>query len=219
MTTPVNDSPLRRDAELNRQRIILAAREVFAKHGIGAGLNDIARHAGVGVGTVYRRFPDKDVLVEAALRDQFDALIAVLDQGLVDEDPWNGLTTVIRHAVAANIADRGLRDVVFSSGVNRDQLSALRALVGERLEQLLERARARGSLRPEITVTDLIMLMLMLMEFGHRSAGTNPLAYRRYLDLIIGSLRSTRSTIEPLTETLSDADADSIAEHWSPPSR
>ena len=58
------ERPLRRDAERNRQRIIDAAREVFATQGIGAGLNEIAHHAGLAVGTVYRRFPDKDALVQ-----------------------------------------------------------------------------------------------------------------------------------------------------------
>src|SRR4051794_18831071 len=74
LETPTTERPLRRDAERNRQRILAAAAEVFAERGLGATLDDIARHAGVGVGTVYRRFPDKDALIDALFLERMGEL-------------------------------------------------------------------------------------------------------------------------------------------------
>ncbi|MGX6607928.1 TetR/AcrR family transcriptional regulator [Micromonosporaceae bacterium Da 78-11] len=211
---PGSERPLRRDAERNRRRIIDAAREVFAVQGVGAGLNDIAHHAGVGIGTVYRHFPDKDVLVDTALADQFAALVDLVDQGLAAPTAWAGLTHVVRQSVAMNVADRGLRDVAFSSGRGRLQVDALRDGLALRMELLLQRARSEGVLRPDLTVADLIMIMLMLTEFAHRSAPVRPDAYRRYLELMIGSLRPGPDA-DDLGVTLDEAEAQEIARHWS----
>ena len=81
---PISDRPLRRDAERNRQRILEAARDAFAEEGLSVTLDEIARRAGVGVGTVYRRFPDKEQLIEALFEDQMQAFVAMADECLVD---------------------------------------------------------------------------------------------------------------------------------------
>ena len=83
--------PLRKDAERNRQRIIDAAREVFAERGLGVSLDDIARHAGVGVGTVYRRFPDKEQLIDALFDERLDAIAARAESATEIADPWLAL--------------------------------------------------------------------------------------------------------------------------------
>ncbi|MFB7274687.1 TetR/AcrR family transcriptional regulator [Streptomyces sp. NPDC056244] len=213
---PGDERPLRRDAERNRQRIIDAAREVFAAQGVSAGLNDIAHHAGVGVGTVYRRFPDKEVLVKVALQEHLASLVALIDEGLAAADPWDGFTHVVRRAVEMNVADRGLRDVAFSSGGGRRQVDAVRDGIVPGMGQLLRRAQQNGSARPDITVTDLIMLMLMLTEFAQRSAPVKPEAYRRYLDLAIGSLHTRPDGVATdLAVTVSTDEARAIAEGWS----
>ncbi|MFG2673492.1 TetR/AcrR family transcriptional regulator [Streptomyces sp. NPDC048445] len=215
--TPAGRAP-RRDAARNRARIIDAAREVFATQGVGAGLNEIAHHAGVGIGTIYRHFPDKEVLVDAALGDRFTELTALVDQGLAAATAWDGLTHVMRQAVAMNVADRGLRDVVFSSGPGRQRADALREGLAPRLEQLLGRARLEGAVRTDLTVPDLIMIMLMLTEFAHRSSPVRPDAYRRYLELIISSLRP-QSAVDDLGVVLSAAEVQAIARQWAEPSR
>src|SRR6266851_723708 len=84
---------LRRDAELNRRRIIAAAREVFRERGLAATLDDVARHAGVGVGTVYRRFANKEELVDALFDDMIDTVAALAQEAVADPDAWRGLTT------------------------------------------------------------------------------------------------------------------------------
>ena len=83
--------PLRADAERNRQRILAAAAELFAERGLDVSLDDIAAAAGVGVGTVYRRFPDKDALIDALFEAKIDRVVALADDALELEDPWEGL--------------------------------------------------------------------------------------------------------------------------------
>src|SRR5215468_12232436 len=90
--------PLRRDAERNRQLILRAASEVFTSRGLQASLDDVAQHAGVGVGTVYRRFPDKEALVEALFEERLDTMAGLAEQGLADPDPWAGLVFFLEEA-------------------------------------------------------------------------------------------------------------------------
>src|SRR5580692_7177997 len=84
------ERPLRRDAERNRQRILAAAAAVFTERGLDATLDEVARAAGVGVGTVYRRFPDKETLVSELFRDRIDALVTVAEEACAAADPWHG---------------------------------------------------------------------------------------------------------------------------------
>src|SRR6201996_3844948 len=95
---------LRRDAERNRQRILAAAAEVFTEHGLDATLDEVARAAGVGVGTVYRRFPDKESLVAELFRERVDALVTVAEEACTARDPWQGLVTYLEF-VAGALAD------------------------------------------------------------------------------------------------------------------
>src|SRR5207248_4027407 len=104
------DRPLRADAERNRQRILDAARELFADRGLGVTLNDIAHHAGVGVGTVYRRFPDKKQLIDGLFEQRLEDLVALMDLAVSDPDPWRGLSGFLEHALELQAADRGLRE-------------------------------------------------------------------------------------------------------------
>src|SRR5229473_6040348 len=92
--------PLRRDAERNRQRILRAAGEVFTERGLQATLDDVAERAGVGVGTVYRRFPDKEALVEALFTERLDTLVHFGEQALAEPDPWAGLATFLEQAAS-----------------------------------------------------------------------------------------------------------------------
>src|ERR1700760_4581841 len=92
------ERPLRRDAELNRQRILAAARDAFAEQGLSVTLDEIAHRAGVGVGTVYRRFADKEVLIEALFEDQINAFVAMSEECLSFDDAWAGLLAFLERA-------------------------------------------------------------------------------------------------------------------------
>src|SRR4030081_3887646 len=93
------ERPLRKDAERNRQRILEAARELFTQQGLGVTLNDIAHHAGCGVGTVYRRFPDKEQLIDALFEERVGELVARAEEALSDRDPWLGLIGFLEYGL------------------------------------------------------------------------------------------------------------------------
>src|SRR5688572_27422051 len=103
--------PLRADAERNRRRILDAARTVFAEHGLGVGVEVVAREAGVGVGTIYRRFPTKDRLLGAIVDDRVDELRARLE-GVADDDPWQALTTAAEILAGVVARDRGFYEAL-----------------------------------------------------------------------------------------------------------
>src|SRR5437667_9910090 len=111
----VGERPLRRDAERNRQRILEAARELFADRGLSVTLNDIAHHAGVGVGTVYRRFPDKALLVEHLFEQRLEEIVGLMETAAADPDPWRGMTGFLEHALELQSPDFALKDLVLSS--------------------------------------------------------------------------------------------------------
>lgn len=208
--------PLRRDAEHNRRRIVQAAREVFATHGVSAGLNDIAHHAGLGVGTVYRRFPDKGPLIQAALQDEFEALADVMAQGLAADDAWDGLTFVLRRTAALHVASRGLRDVAFSSGHGQQHMEEVRHRFAPGMEELVERAQRQGSLRHDAVGGDFAMIMFMVTELAQHSLDVNPDAYQRYLTLFFDALRP-QSAGSDLGTPLTDDETAAITRHWAEP--
>ena len=118
---PASGRPLRRDAERNRLRILQAAREVFADRGFDASLDQIAAHAGVGVGTVYRRFPDKDALIDALFEERIGEIAAVGQRALSASDPWEGLVDFLQQASALQARDRGLRQALLSRGARKTE--------------------------------------------------------------------------------------------------
>ncbi|MDG2535179.1 helix-turn-helix domain containing protein [Sphingomonas sp. HITSZ_GF] len=207
------DTPLRADAQRNRQRIIAAAAAVLAEKGLGAGFNEIAHRAGVGVGTIYRHFPRREALIEAVMHGRIAEMDGFLEQALAAPSAWAAFELVFRGAVAMNIANLGVRDAIFGVEGADGRLASHQEVLAGPLAQLLDRARAEGMLRPEITVADVVMLILMLVEFGHRSQPVAPDAVRRYVDLILGSLRA-RPDAPPLGAELPDADARRIGAAW-----
>src|SRR5690349_18357886 len=118
--------PLRADAERNRARILAAAAEVFAERGLDVSLDDIAAAAGVGVGTVYRRFPDKDALIDALFEAKIGRAVQLARDALEIEDPWEGWATFMRGMCAMNAADRGFKDALLSRDRGRERVATAR---------------------------------------------------------------------------------------------
>ena len=106
---------LRKDAERNRQRVLEAARELFAVKGMEATLNDVAQHANVGVGTVYRRFATKEELVDAIFADGIDQVVCLAESALQHGDSWEGFVWFVEHLCELTATDRGLRQMVYST--------------------------------------------------------------------------------------------------------
>lgn len=196
---PARARSLRRDAERNRQRILDAAREVFAAHGLDAGLNEVARHAGLGVGTVYRRFPEKQTLVEAVLEDEVASLVVLIEDFFHTASAWDGLTGLLHVVAERHVAHRGLGDAILGSDHHRRYSAAFRTRVGPRMVDLLKRAQREGSLRSGVSVGDVMMILLMVGELGSAADAVCSGIHRRYLDLFLESLRAdhARGVLEP----------------------
>src|ERR687883_144691 len=118
--------PLRADAERNRKRILEAADEVFAERGLDVSLDDIAAAAGVGVGTVYRRFPDKEALIDALFEDKLGEVVEVIRKAVDLEDPWESFETFVRSVARLQAEDRGLKEALVAAHRGRERLAMMR---------------------------------------------------------------------------------------------
>src|ERR687886_739122 len=154
--------PLRADAERNRARILAAAAEVFAERGLDVSLDDIAAHAGVGVGTVYRRFPDKDALIDALFEEGIAGIAAAARRGLEVEDPWEGLVGFLREVNGQQAGNRGLKELLLSRGRGRERVERARDSIAPIAIQLVRRAQESGQLREDLGPFDVPLLNLMI---------------------------------------------------------
>jgi AcrR family transcriptional regulator len=195
---PVSERPLRRDAERNRQRILEAARELFAERGLGVTLNDIAHHAGVGVGTVYRRFPDKAQLIDALFEQRFEEFVELMNAALDDPDPWQGFAGFLERALELQAADRGLRELVLGAPGGRERVAQLRAQLYPLGERLVQGAREAGHLRADCETQDTAILQLMLGVVIDAAHDVAPQLWRRYLDIVLQGLRANPGPPAPL---------------------
>jgi len=210
--------PLRRDAARNRERILAAAEEVFAERGLEVSLDDVARHAGVGVGTVYRRFPTKELLAEALFEEHLDRLTELVESGRDAEDSWDGLVSVLTAVCAMQATNQGLREIMLSSSYARDHVRRLRDRLTPAITEALARAKADGYLRADIVPADMILVELMVGAAAQYTRHV-PDAWRRPLAIIIDGLRA-HPDIGPLpVPPLGPDDMDTAMMSWRPPRR
>lgn len=186
------EKPLRRDAERNRQRILEAAREAFAEGGLSVTLDEIAQRAGVGVGTIYRRFPDKELLIEALFEDRMTAFAALAEDCLLEADPWTGFVRFLESATQAHASDRGFKECTLSGSHGLERVSRARLLMYPLVTRLVERAQADGSLRADIAPTDVPLLQIMLGSLSECTRDVEPDVWRRFLGIVTDGLRSRR---------------------------
>jgi AcrR family transcriptional regulator len=195
---PAATKPLRKDAARNRERILEAARDLFSQRGLSASLNDIAHHAGVGVGTVYRHFPDKDQLVEGLFEQRIEALVTRMEQALADPDPWRALTSFIRDATEMQACDRGTKDLMTGGHVGLERISRIRDRLMPMGDELIRRAHASGRLRPDIEASDLPLIQAIMGPLIDASAGVEPELYRRYLGIMLRGIAARPDEEPPL---------------------
>jgi AcrR family transcriptional regulator len=188
---------LRRDAERNRQRILRAAAEVFTERGLGATLDDVACRAGVGVGTVYRRFPDKETLVEELFKDRIDAIVAVAEEACAAPDPWAAFVSYLEYVTATMASDLGLRQMLMFATYGRDQVAYARERMRPVVGKLVERAQATGKLRADFSPTDVPMIAFMLASGAAYACPMRRALWERYLTLVIDGLRPARDDVSP----------------------
>ncbi|MFD4555497.1 TetR/AcrR family transcriptional regulator [Streptomyces sp. NPDC058469] len=192
------DRPLRRDAALNREKILRAAREVFGQHGLRVTLDDVARHAGVGVGTVYRRFPDKETLVRALFEQDLGMRQASAERALAHPDPWEGFVDFLMEMGADLAENRGLQEVIMLGSHSSEPIETVRGGMLPFLEALIRRAQESGDLRAEITPSDIPLVVQMLSAASQFTQGKRPDVWRRYFEIILNGIRQ-RPDNPPLT--------------------
>ena len=188
-TLAENQRPQRADARRNRERILEAARQVFAESGIDAQIDDVARRAGVGVGTVYRHFPTKEALMVELVRLKFQ-LFAAEARGALERDgePFELLAEALRADARAVARDAGAQHVLAGAGehiwaqvqAEKNELNALTA-------ELIARAQRAGTMRPDVRAADIGMLVCgVCATMAHEDPGFD---WHRHLELGIDMLR------------------------------
>jgi AcrR family transcriptional regulator len=187
------ERPLRADARRNRERVLAAARAVFSEQGRDAQMDDVARAAGVGVGTLYRHFPTKQALLGALIVDAFDRIAAEARRALEDPDPWAGLTRVLWFAAENLAGDRAFSEAMASDVEVPAGATAGQASLTESLSALMRRAQAAGTLRPDAEIDDIPMLMCGV-GMGTIKAHRVPQAWRRHLAIVIDGLRASSAS-------------------------
>ena len=183
------DRPLRADARRNREKVLVAARAVFSEHGRDAQMDDVARRAGVGVGTVYRHFPTKEALIEALMVAAFEAIAEKAESALEVEDPWEAFSSVLWRGAEIMAADRALSEVFASiPGAMESAMPTVEGLT-DTMAKLIARAQAAGVLRDDMIVDDVPMVMCGIgsaTKKEHRCEG----AWRRHLSIVLDGLRA-----------------------------
>ncbi|MEV4147074.1 helix-turn-helix domain-containing protein [Amycolatopsis sp. NPDC049691] len=181
---------LRSDARDNRSRILEAAREVFAADGLDVPMREIARRAGVGPATLYRRFPTKELLVTEAFTDQMRACYAVVDEGLADPDPWRGLTLVVEKLCDIQARDQGFTAAFTAAFPHAIDFTADRERALRSIAELIRRAQEAGAVRADVVLDDLVLILMANSGIRAASPAARVAASRRFAALALRGLRA-----------------------------
>ena len=187
--------PLRRDAERNRERIIAAARAAFAADGIEISMASVARAAGVGIATLFRRFPTREDLIDAVFADTMNAYVDAVTEALDDPDPWHGFTAYVHAVCAMQAANRGFAEVLtmtFPAAIELED-QRRRAYLG--FLELIDRAKATGRLRPDFTPQDLVILLMANAGVVAATTAVAPPAWQR----LVGYMLQAFAAPQPAT--------------------
>jgi AcrR family transcriptional regulator len=184
---------MRADARRNRERILAAAREVFSEHGAEAQMDEIARRAGVGVGTLYRHFPTKDALVGALVRIKLSDFAARARAKFEeDERPWESFADLLREQAEIAARDVSQQRMIFA--MTHDALEQAAPTIAELIaanQALIDRAKAAGVVREDLVVEDVRTLMCGLGSIMAADAlGVMPYDWRRHLEFVLAGMRA-----------------------------
>lgn len=190
MTSPAarrnpGSAGLRVDAERNRQRIVLAAREVFAESGLEVPMEEIAKRAGVGVGTLYRRYPTRADLIAAAFEVKMAAYAEASRQALADPDPWRGFCGYVEQICAMQAGDRGFTTVLTMTFPTAKQFEADRDRAFADFKTLVERAKGTGKLRADFVTEDLPIFLMANAGVLTATGDAAPDTWRRLVGYLI----------------------------------
>lgn len=189
---------LRADAQRNRELILTAAGEVFAEHGLDASLNEVARRAGVGVATLFRRFPTREELIAATFSNRMDDYATLIEVALADPDPWHGFCEYVRAVCSMQAGDRGFTDLLTQSFPTAKGLEAQRDQTFRRFSLLVERAKAAGALRADFVAEDLPMLLMANAGVMAATADAAPQTSPRLVEYLLQAFHGRQT--DPLPD-------------------
>jgi AcrR family transcriptional regulator len=182
------ERPLRADARRNRERILSAGAEVFAECGANAQMDDVARCAGVGVGTVYRHFPTKEALMGALVRRKFDLIEQAAAAALDVDDPWESFAAVIEAGAQIMAADAALRDALSRVPEAWDHAAVERERVLAIMDRIIRRGQEAGVIRKDFSAAEMPMIMCGLTSvMSQRDAEWD---WRRHLAIVLDGIRA-----------------------------
>lgn len=188
---------LRADAARNRDAIVAVAQDVFAEHGLEAPLEAIAVRAGVGIATLYRRFPTREKLVAAALVEKVAEYAEAARQALAAPDPWDGFAGFVERICELQAVDRGLSDLLSMTLSADEQVEELRRTANDLLITVIDRAKGAGTLREDFVGEDLVLLMIATAAVMHVTRADAPEAWRRFVALALDSFSTSGSLSRP----------------------
>jgi AcrR family transcriptional regulator len=187
---------LRTDAERNRQLVLTAAREVFAEHGLQAPMNEVARRAGVGIATLYRRFPTRDDLITATFAGKMKAYADAIDEALRDIDPWRGFCRYIERVCAMQAGDHGFTHVLTMTFPTAKAFEADRNRAYDAFVELIAAAKRTGRLRDDFCPQDLVLVLMANAGVVSGTGDSSPDAWRRIVAYLLQSFSAVHA--EPL---------------------
>jgi AcrR family transcriptional regulator len=188
---------LRADAERNRQLLLQAAREVFAEQGLGASSKEIARRAGVGIATLFRRFPTRQDLLVATFGPKLAAYTEAIDRALKDPDPWRGFSDYLITITDMQRGDCGFRDIVTLAFPAAPELRAQRDRVYSGVAELIEKAKATGRLREDFVPEDVPLILMANAGVVAATAEHAPESSDRLVGYLLQALTATAAADLP----------------------
>jgi AcrR family transcriptional regulator len=189
---------LRSDAERNRRLVLEAAAQAFAEEGLDVGMAAIARRAGVGNATVFRRFPSKDALIEAIVDEKLAELIAAAERAAEIEDPWDSLVDALEKTAALQARDHGFFQATEEFLLRHPDLLRRHRPVYEAVDRLVVRAQEAGVVRDDVTTLDLLGLVKGSVVCLPPSRDLRDDGWRRYLSIMLDALRPQAATPLPV---------------------
>ncbi|MFF4966177.1 TetR/AcrR family transcriptional regulator [Streptomyces sp. NPDC001037] len=193
--TQAPSSATRKDAARNRARLLESAEQLFATEGLDVTLKDVARHAGVGVGTVYRHFPTKDDLVNALFAENLDREVERARRMAQEPDAWQALVSYLEETMLVQASNCGLRALMCPAGSHNDTVRECKTVIDPYVEQIVSAAHQQGTLRSDCTARDIAFLQVALVGIMDASP-ESPDLYRRHLELFLDGVRTQESTTE-----------------------
>ena len=181
---------LRKDAQRNRDLLVAAARRAYATRGLDVPLEDIAKEAGVSIGTLYNRFPSRGALIEAALADQVASAIDLAAQATTMADPWDAFAWFLEHTCEVQAADRGYNELCARTLADAPEIEALKARGHALVATIVDRAQRSGQLRADFADGDFAFILWSTTTIINATATTAPDAWRRHLAFLLDGLRA-----------------------------